>query len=312
MPVSHAGTPGAARADRPRLSRSRWEALVGYAFIAPWLVGFFIWTLGPMLVSAYLSLVQTDLLSPPKFVGLKNYADLLDDEFFWVALRNTVYYSIGTVGLGMLASLSLALLMNVPVRGVKLYRTIYYLPAVLPTAPVALLWLQIFNPDSGLANYVLSWFGVPPQKWIYSEDWAMPCLIMMSIWGIGTGLMIYLAGLQGIQRDLYDAAHVDGAGWRAELRHITLPMLSPTIFFNLVLSIIGSFLVFTQSFVMTNGGPNNATLTYVLYLYKQGFQNFEFGYASALAWVLFMIVLVLSALVFRSAPFWVHYEGDAR
>lgn len=294
------------------LNRSRKETIAGYLFIAPWLVGFFIWTLGPMIASAVFSMLDTDLLSTTKYIGFNNYVALFNDPLFWKSLVNTGYYAAGSVGLGMIASLVLALLMNAQIPGMRLFRTIYYLPAVLPSAPVALLWLQIFNPDVGLANYFLSWFGIPGQKWIYSESLAMPCLIIMSLWGIGSSLMIYLAGLQGIQRDLYDASQVDGAGWWPQLFNVTLPMLSPTIFFTLIMSIIGSFLVFTQSFVMTSGGPNNATLTYVLYLYQQGFQYFAFGYASAMAWVLFLVVLVLSAIVFRTAPFWVHYEAELR
>lgn len=294
------------------LNQTRKETIAGYLFIAPWLVGFFIWTLGPMIASAVFSLLDTDLLSTSKYVGFDNYAALFNDPLFWKSLVNTAYYAVGSVGLGMIASLILALLMNAQIPGMRLFRTIYYLPAVLPSAPVALLWLQIFNPDVGLANYVLSWFGIPGQKWIYSETLAMPCLIIMGLWGIGSSLMIYLASLQGIQRDLYDASQVDGASWWPQLFNVTLPMLSPTIFFTLIMSIIGSFLVFTQSFVMTSGGPNNATLTYVLYLYQQGFQYFAFGYASAMAWILFLIVLVLSAIVFRTAPFWVHYESELR
>jgi multiple sugar transport system permease protein len=294
------------------LSQSRWEAIAGYLFIGPWLLGLFLWTLGPMAVSAVLSTFDTDLLSTMTYVGFKNYADLAKDPLFWKSLANTAYYVAGTVTIGMVASLALALAMNVAIRGIKLFRTIYYLPAVLPAAPVAILWAQVFNPQVGLANAVIGWFGIPPQQWLFSEVEAMPCLIIMGLWGIGSGLMIYLAGLQGIQRDLYEAASVDGAGRWARLWGITLPMLSPTIFFNLVLSVIGSFLVFTQSFVMTGGGPNYATLTYVLYLYQQGFKFFAFGYASAMAWVLFFIVVILAAIVFRSAPFWVHYESDLR
>jgi multiple sugar transport system permease protein len=223
---------------------------------------------------------------------------------------NTAYYSVFTVALGLLGSLCLAFLMNVPIVGVRLFRTIYYLPAVLPSAPVALLWLQIFNPERGLANALLKTLGLAPLKWIYSEELAMPCLIIMSLWGIGSSLIIYLAGLQGIPKDMYEAAEIDGAGWWPKLRSITLPMLSPTIFFNLVMGIIGSFQVFTASYVMTGGGPDNATLTYILYLYRTGFQYFDFGYASALAWVLFVIILALTSLVFRSSPAWVYYEAE--
>lgn len=305
-------TPRSAITPRRWLTASRREGIAGYLFIMPWLAGLFIFTLGPMIFSALLSFQENDLLTPPKWVGLDNFSTMFSNELFWKALQNTTIYSVGTVGLGMISSLILALLMNTRARGITLFRTIYYLPAVLPAAPVALLWIQIFNPETGLANAVLSWFGLPAQHWIYSEGQALPCLMMIALWSVGSSLVIYLAGLQGIPQELYDAAQVDGAGWWSQLLHITLPMLSPTIFFTLIMNIIGSFMVFTQSQVMTAGGPNNATLTYVLYLYQNAFQYFKFGYASALAWVLFAIVLVLSLLVFRSANFWVYYESESR
>ncbi|NPV06925.1 MAG: sugar ABC transporter permease [Anaerolineae bacterium] len=307
------GVPQArARLGVRRLKQAQQENAAGYLFISPWLVGFFVFTAGPMAISLGLSLLKTDLLRPSTFVGLDNFVALVDDELFWKSLRNTAYYSLFSVALGMLASLALAFVMNVRLSGIRLFRTIYYLPAVLPSAPVAILWRQIFNPERGLANYLLDLLNLPPQKWIYSERLALPCLIAMSLWGIGSSLMIYLAGLQGIPTDLYEAAQIDGAGWWPKLRRVTLPMLSPTIFFNLIMSIIGSFMVFTASYVMTQGGPNNATLTYVLYLYNSAFRYFKFGYASALAWVLFFVVLGLTALVFRSSPMWVYYESELR
>jgi multiple sugar transport system permease protein len=305
-------SPAFVHAGRLSWQRARIEAFAGYLFISPWLIGFFAWTAIPMLYSIVLSVQETDLLTPAKFVGLGNYAALTADRLFWKSLGNTAYFSFFSVFLGLLGSLTLAFLMNARIPGIKLYRTIYYLPAILPAAPVALLWRMIFNPEQGIANIILKSLHLPPQGWIYSEKLAMPCLIVMSLWGIGSSLMIYLAGLQGIPKELYEAAQIDGAGWWPRVRSITLPMLSPTIFFNLIMGIIGSFQVFTASFVLTNGGPNFATLTYVLYLYNNAFRYFKFGFAAASAWVLFFIILALTAAVFRSSPAWVYYESELR
>jgi multiple sugar transport system permease protein len=308
MVAASARAAGAHSASR----RARNEGIAGYLFIAPWLIGFFIWTAGPMLYSILLSLQETDLLTPAKFIGVHNYTALAQDRLFWKSLANTAYFSFFSVGLGLLGSLTLAFLMNAKIVGIKAYRTIYYLPAILPSAPVALLWRMMFNPEQGFANTLLKVLHLPTQAWIYSESLAMPCLIIMSLWGIGSSLMIYLAGLQGIPKDMYEAAEIDGAAWWPKLRSITLPMLSPTIFFNLIMGIIGSFQVFTASYVMTNGGPNYATLTYVLYLYNNAFRYFKFGFAAASAWILFFVILALTALVFRSSPAWVYYESELR
>ncbi|MHB0877340.1 MAG: carbohydrate ABC transporter permease [Anaerolineae bacterium] len=305
-------TPARLKLRRPRLNRRQSDALAGYLLASPWIFGFITLTAGPMVFSLILSVLKTDLITPWKFVGLGNFRTLFADDLFYKCLVNTAYFSVFSVVLGLIGSLGLAFLMNVPLKGVRLYRTIYYLPAVLPGAPVALLWLQIFSPERGLANAVLKILGLTPLKWIYNEQLAMPCLILMSLWGIGSSLIIYLAGLQGIPKDLYEAAEIDGAGWAPKLTRVTLPMLSPTIFFNLIMSIIGSFQVFTASFVMTGGGPDNATLTYVLYLYRNAFSYFKFGYASALAWVLFFIILALTSFVLKSSPAWVYYESELR
>jgi len=304
--------PARPRSRRVASRRVRIEAVAGYLFIAPWLIGFFIWTAGPMLYSILLSLQETDLLTPAKFVGGGNYVALTADRLFWKSLGNTAYYSVFSVVLGLIGSLTLAFMMNAKLTGIKGYRTVYYLPAILPAAPVALLWRLIFNPEQGFANMLFKMLGLPKQGWIYSQNLAMPCLIIMSLWGLGSSLMIYLAGLQGIPKEMYEAAQIDGAAWWPRSRHITLPMLSPTIFFNLIMAIIGSFQIFTASYVLTNGGPNFATLTYVLYLYNNAFRYFKFGFAAASAWVLFFIILALTALVFRSSPAWVYYESELR
>ena len=300
------------------VGRRRWsrmavrEALECYFFIAPAVLGFLLFTLGPILVSAYYSLSDYDLLSAPVFAGLKNYHEAAADPLFWQALKVSTIYAAASVPLGLTISLLLASLLNQRVRGITAFRTLVYVPSVLSGVAVALLWAWIFNPSFGILNVLLDKVGIQGPQWIYSQEWALPSLVVMSIWSIGGGILIYLAGLQGIPTELYEAAEMDGANWWRRFFRITLPMLSPVIFFNLVMGIIGSFQTFTAAYVMTRGGPNNATLFYVLYLYRNAFEWFKMGYASALAWILLGIVLALTLLVFRSAPFWVYYEGEKK
>jgi multiple sugar transport system permease protein len=286
--------------------------LEGYAFIAPWLIGFAILTAGPMLFSVWMSLQRWNVISPPHFVGAQNYQRLFhDDPLFWKCLHNTAFYAFFSVPLGMTVALSLALLLNQRVRGLALFRTIFYLPSVVSGVATALIWQLLLHPESGGINAVLRLLGVAhPPAWLSSEQWAMPGLILMSAWSVGGMMIIFLAGLQSVPEELVQAATVDGAGALSRFRHVTLPLLTPTIFFNLVMAIIGSFQVFTQTFVMTNGGPADATLTYVLYLYRNAFEYFKMGYASALAWILFFILLGMTLLVFRSSALWVYYEGE--
>jgi multiple sugar transport system permease protein len=290
----------------------RREALEGYAFIAPWIVGFLLFTAGPMATSVWISFQKWNVISPQKFVGLGNYQKIfMEDPLFWKCLGNTAYYAFFSVPLGMTVALSLALLLNQQVRALPLFRTIFYLPSVVSGVATAVVWQYLLNPDVGGINYVLRLAGMKsPPGWLTSEEWAMPGLILMSVWSVGNMMLIFLAGLQSVPEELQQAALVDGASAFGRFRHVTLPLLTPTIFFNLVMAIIGSFQVFTQSFVMTNGGPANATLTYVLYLYRNAFEFFKMGYASALAWILFFILLAMTLLVFRSSALWVHYEGE--
>jgi multiple sugar transport system permease protein len=208
--------------------------------------------------------------------------------------------------------MALAMLLNSGVGGLRLYRTAFFMPSVLSGVAVALLWRWIFSGQFGLANLFLSYVGVEGPKWLTDEDWALPSLVIMSLWAVGGGMVIYLAGLQSIPSDFYEAAEVDGAGWWSRLRHITVPLMTPALFFQLVTGLIAALQVFTQPYVMTQGGPNNATLFYVLYLYRNAFQYFKMGYASALAWVLFVYILLLTLLIFRTARSWVHYEGERR
>lgn len=297
---------------RRRMDRqARREERYFFLFIAPWLIGFLVFFLGPTIASLYWSFTTYDVITPPRWSGLANYASLVADRLFWQALKVTARYSVGSVALGIVVSLAIALLLNRNIRGVAVFRTIFYLPAVISGVAVSLLWLWIFNPDFGIVNYLL-WavFRIQGPGWVYSEQWALPSLVLMSLWGVGGEIVIYLAGLQGIPTELYEAAEIDGAGGWSRLMRITVPMMTPVIFFQLIMGIIGSFQVFTQAYVMTQGGPHYATWFYVLYLYKNAFERFSMGYASAMAWVLFVLLVGLTALVFKSAGFWVYYESE--
>jgi multiple sugar transport system permease protein len=283
-------------------------------FIAPWIVGYLCFTVGPMMGSLLLSFCQYDLANL-KFAGLSNYERLFtNDPLFWKSLWNTATYTLFAVPLGLTGSLMLAVFLNQKVRGLALYRTLYYIPSLVPAVATALLWNYVFNANFGILNNSLRSAGMSnPPQWLQDPNWALPAFVIMSLWGIGGGRMIiFLAGLQGIPDSYYEAADIDGAGALSKFRHITLPMLTPMIFFNMVLGIIGSFQVFTAAYIMTGGGPANATLFYVLYLFRQAFEEFRMGYASAMAWVLFIILLVCTGIQFWQAKKWVYYEGEVK
>lgn len=289
-----------------------------YAFISPWIFGFILFTAGPIFYSIYLSGTTSTLLSPPQWIGLENYERVItDDPLFFASLLNTMYYVVIAVPLGMLVALSLALLLHEKLRGLSFFRTVFFLPSITNMVAVSVLWLWIFNPEFGLLNTALHAVGIDGPLWLQSEAWAKPSLILMSLWGVGGGVIIFLSALQGVPRELYEAAALDGANARRRFFRITVPMISPAIFFSLVMSLIGSFQVFTQAFVMTGaaqpgseGGPNNATLFYVLYLYKKAFQEFKMGYASALAWILFFIILACTIAQMKLSKRWVYYESE--
>lgn len=300
----------AARKPRRKYNLARREALTFYLCISPWLIGLFLFVLGPMIASAYLSLTRWDMLSAPTFIGLRNFHKLLhNDPLFWQALKVTAVYTLFYVPLDLLGGLGLALLVNRRLRGISVFRTVFYLPSVLAGVAYVVLWMWMFNPEAGLINSLLRLVGIQGPRWLADPATALPALLIMSLWGIGRSMVIFLAGLQGIPNHLYEAAAIDGAGRWASLWRITLPLLTPAIFFNLVLSIINTFQTFTSAFVATDGGPLDSTLFYVLYLYRQAFQFFNMGYASALAWVLFAIILVFTLLIVRSSGRWVYYEG---
>lgn len=296
-----------------RSSLLRRETIEGYLCISPWLIGFAFLTLGPIVFSLAMSLTKWDMINPPHWVGAGNYAQIFTDDFrFRQSLKVTAIYAAIAVPLGLVCSLALAMLLNVSVRGMRLFRSIFYLPAILPGVAVAMVWLAVFKPYGGVLNSMLSVFGAKPVMWLTSTEWALPSFVLMSLWGVGGGMLIYLAGLQSVPTHLYEAAEIDGAGSWGRFRHVTLPMISPTIFFNLIMGIIGSFQVFTSSFVMTGGGPAYATLFYVLYLYQKAFSYLQMGYACALAWILFGVILALTLIVFKTSARWVYYEAELK
>ena len=280
-------------------------------FLAPWIVGFAAFMLYPIVSSLFFSFCDSSVLEPPVWVGAENYTELLRDSIFWVSLGNTAYYAAVSLPLGMAVAIAIALLLNTKVRGMAVYRTIFFLPSILPVVAMAILWLWIFNGQYGVLNYSLSLLGLPTRHlptWLDSPRWAMPALVLMGLWGVGYSVVIYLAGLQDIPVSLYESAEIDGANWWQKTLHITLPMLSPVIYFNLVMGIIGTFQIFAQPYIMTQGGPKRATTFYTLYLYNLAFEDLRMGYASAMAWILFVIILVLTLLATKLSQRHVHYE----
>ncbi len=262
------------------------------------------------MASFFLSLTQYDILAPPRWVGLDNYRQLFNDDLFWQALKVTMIYTFISVPLMMITSLGLALLLNQRVLGLSVFRTIFYLPTVTTGVAVALLWVWLLQPDFGLINNMLwSIFGIRGPQWLYDENWVLPALVLKSLWGVGGPMLIYLAALQGVPTHLYEAAELDGANAFRRFVHVSLPMITPVILFNLVMGIIASFQVFTDAYIMTKGGPNYASYFYVYYLYQNAFQFFRMGFASAQAWILFLIILVFTTITLRSSSFWVYYEG---
>ncbi len=289
--------------------RERREFVKGMAFVSPWFIGFLVFTLTPMGLSLYWSFCDYPLTQPPLFRGLENYRVILHETDFWISLKNTIYYACMALPAGMCVSLGLALLLNTKIRGLGIYRTIIFLPSLVPIVASALLWMWIFNAKYGLFNEVLAKLGINGPNWIADVNTAMPSLALMSLWGVGHTVIIYLAGLQDVPTELYEAAEIDGAESFRRMWHVTIPMISPVIFFNLIMAIIGTFQVFAVPYMMTQGGPFHATYFYTMYLYENAFQNCYFGFASALAWIQLLIVVVLTAFAFWTSTRWVHYQG---
>lgn len=288
------------------------EAINAYIMILPWILGFLMFAAGPMVASLVLGFMDWPVLQSPRWSGLSNILRMSNDNLFWISIYNTIYYTFIGVPLRVIAALAVALAMNLKLRGITIYRTLYYLPSITPAVASSIIWMWIFNPSYGLANTFLQYLGLPTLQWIYDPALSKPSFILMSLWGVGGQMIVLLAGLQGIPQTLYEAATIDGASTWSLFRNITLPMLSPSIFFVTIMQVISSFQVFTNAYVMTNGGPENSTLFYVLYLYRHGFEYFNMGYACALAWILFLGILALTWVQFKVSKTWVFYEGELR
>lgn len=289
----------------------RREAIEGYLWISPWILGFLIFSLGPIIASAYLSFTEYKIAGSPVWIGLENYRQaFFVDKQFWPSLWRTVYYSVAVVTLGVSLSLLAAVLLNQEIKGRAIYRALYYLPSLTPVVALAILWRWLLQPQVGLVNYMLYQVGIPGPAWLNDTNWAIPALIMVALWAsVGGGRMIiFLAGLQGVPKELHESAQIDGANSLQRFFSITLPMISPVILFNLILGVIGSFSVFSVSYIATQGGPNYATWFYMLHLYYNAFSYFQMGYASALAWIFFLIIFVLSFIQIKLSNRWVYYE----
>ncbi len=293
-----------------RLELTRREARTGWLMASPWIAGFCLFLLLPVLVSIAVSFTDYNLLSSPKYVGLKNYAKLLSDRLVIKSLWITLKYALISVPLTLLVGFFLAVLLNRPIRAQGVFRTLYYLPSILNGVAVGLLWRQVFNPDFGILNYVINlFFPVGKIEWLNNESLVIPSLVLVSLWGVGRTMVVNLAGLQNIPTSLYESAEIDGCPAWKRLLYITIPMMTPVIFLNLITGLIGAFRTFTTAYVMTGGGPNKASLFYMLYLYQNAFQNYRMGYASALSWLFFVLVVALTYSIFRSANKWVYSEG---
>jgi len=290
----------------------RREAMWCYIFISPAVLGLLLFSVGPMIASLWLSFTSYDMLSSPVWVGTQNYRELIADPIFLKSLSVTLIYGVVSVPATMILALILALMLNAKLPALKFFRSAYYLPSVISGVAVAMLWKWMFNGQYGLINAALATIGIHGPSWLTDEHWALRALIFMSLWGFGGTMLIYLAGLQGIPKELYEAAKVDGASTIRQHLHVTVPMLSSVTLFNLIMGIISSLQVFAEPFVLTQGGPNNSTLLLSVYLYQNAFQYLKMGYASAIAWVAFGVILIFTLLVFRSMPMWVHTEADEK
>lgn len=298
---------------RRRRRRILIRNLEGWLFALPWLIGLVIFFIGPMIASVYLSLTSYNIVQPPRFVGLRNYTDMWHDPLIWQSLKITTIYAVASVPLSLFLGLLLAILLNQKVRGIAFWRTVYYLPAIISGVAVALLWEWLFNGRYGLVNYMLERvFGIEGPNWLADPRTAIWAFVVIAIWQVGGSMLINLAALQGVPTALYEAAEIDGANnWR-KFVSVTIPIISPVIFFNLIMGIIAALKSFDLFFIMTEGGPNNTTLTFMLYLYRLSFESLRMGYGSAMAWLLFAYLIILTAIVFKTSSKWVYYESTLK
>ncbi|MDR0138643.1 sugar ABC transporter permease [Metabacillus idriensis] len=295
------------------IKKSHRQFLLGFAFASPFIIGFLFLTVIPFLQSLYYSFTDYDVFSAPEWIGLENYQKIFHDENFYKALSNTFYMAFINVPISLFLSLLIALLLNIKVKGIAFYRTLYYIPTVVPGIAMSILWLWILNPDIGILNTMLRALNLPDPAWLIDPDFTKPSLIIMGLFGTGGGALIYLAALQGIPKEFYEAASMDGAGWLQKFRYIVLPALSPITLFLLIMGLIGAFQIFTEAFILsgaTLGGPDQSMLFYAVYLYNEAFVNLNMGYASALAWILFIIVMIITIVIFKTSLRWVYYGGE--
>jgi multiple sugar transport system permease protein len=291
--------------------KSSKETFWGWLLLTPLTLGLTLWVAFPVGLSVGMSLFQWNMISPPQFIGLDNYTFMLfGDHLFWQSVGVMFLYTLTSVPLQLVLAFSVAMLLNTKVKGQGIFRTIFYLPSLIPAMVSAALWMFLYNPQFGMFNLILDFFGLPTQQWLKDPDLVIASLVFMSLWSVGNIIVIFLAGLQNVPRELLEACSIDGGNAWKRLTHVVLPFMSPVIFYNLVMGVVGGLQTFTQPYIMTNGGPANASLTYMLHLYKQAFQFSKMGYANALALVLLLVTALISWLVFRSSKNWVHYEGD--
>lgn len=299
------------KSTRKKGSIERNQTKWGYIFIAPCIVGLLLFNFGPMLFSLVISLTQWNILSPPEFVGLDNYSRMIQDPLIWISLRQTAYFTLLTVPLITVVHFFTAMLLTTGIKGISVFRTVFYIPSIVPLVAASALWLHIYHPMFGLLNTLLRMVGLPPQGFIATPGGAVPALSIMAVWAAGNTMVIYLAGLQSVPRQLYEASEIDGGNAIQRFIHITIPLMTPIIFYNIIMAIIASMQTFTQAFIMTNGGPDNATLFFSLLLYQTAFRFGQMGYAAAMSWILFIIIAALTLLVFRTSGKWVFYEHKA-
>jgi multiple sugar transport system permease protein len=287
---------------------SRKEGLAGFLFASPWFIGFSVFLAYPLLASIYFSFCDYSVLKPPVWIGLDNYNELFKDELFWTALKNTLLYAVIALPAGMATALILAMLLNAKVKGMTVYRTVFFIPSLVPQVSLAVLWLWVLNGEHGVLNAVLSKVGITGPNWLSDPNWSKPAMVVMSVWGVGNAVLIYLAGLQDVPQQLLEAAELDGAnGWQ-KTRNVTLPMISPVILFNGIMGIIGTLQVFTVPYIMfPNGTPARSTYFYAMYLFDNAFKYQKMGYASAMGWIMFLIVLLLTLTSLRMSEKHVHY-----
>lgn len=296
-----------------KFSITKQNKVYGILLAMPAILGLIIFTIGPMIASLILSFTDYRVGNPIHFTGIHNYVRLFngEDVFFYKSLGVTFYFAIFSIPLSLIVSFLVAMLLNNDkIKGKAIFRTIFYVPSIVPSVAICLIWLWLLNPDLGLVNNILSTLHLPTSKWLFSERSVIPSLVLMSLWTTGSTMIIFLAGLQSVPRSLYEAVEVDGGNAFHKFIYVTVPMMTPIIFYNLIMGCIGAFQTFNSAFIMTQGGPNNASLFYSFYLYRQAFTFGEFGQASAIAWILFIIILVITIVFFKSSKSWVYYENE--